>query len=311
MSAALVIMAAGLGSRYGGEKQIDGIGPNGEVLMEYSIYDAIRAGFHKIVFILKPTMLEMVKSRFGDHVAKMTAQDGTPVQVEYVTQDYSSVPGFYRIPPEREKPFGTVHAALCARPAVDEPFALINADDYYGVGAYRTMFEALHAMKPQGEAAMVGYLLKNTVSDHGTVTRGVCQQENGLLQHLKETFQIKKYPDGRIADTEDPACEKPLAPETLVSMNFWGFTPWIFDQLEAYFETFLRGLSPDEQKAECLLPMMVDGLIRDGTLTVPVLSTDAVWFGITYQEDKEKVMEELKKLHGAGIYPPSLRGSLH
>ena len=307
MNATLVIMAAGLGSRYGGEKQIDGLGPNGEIIMEYSAYDAIRAGFHKIVFILKKPMLDTVKSLCGDRLAAMTARDGAPVQVEYVFQDFDSLPSFYTVPEGRTKPFGTVHAALCARKAVNEPFALINADDFYGYDAFATMYQALTQMDRTGQGAMVGYRLKNTVSDHGTVTRGVCLQKDGKLDQLKETYQIKKYPDGRICDTENPAEEKPLEPDTLVSMNFWGFLPWIFSEMESYFHTFLQTLSPQEQKAECLLPALVDQLIHQGKMQVSVLTTDAVWFGVTYQADRPLVTESLKRLHAAGQYPPSLR----
>lgn len=308
MKAALVIMAAGLGSRYGGEKQVDGVGPNGEAIMEYSVFDAVKAGFTKVVFIIKPQMLETVRQLCGNRLAQMKAKDGSPVAVEYVFQGFNSIPGFYAVPPERVKPFGTVHAALCAKPVVQEPFALINADDYYGLHAYETILKELAGMAPRGEAAMVGYQLRNTVSDHGTVTRGVCIQENGLLKQLKETYQIKKYVDGRIYDTENPGKALELDPGTLVSMNFWGFTPWIFEEMEAYFHGFLRGLPNEELKAECLLPSLVDLLIAQGKLKVPVLSTDAAWFGVTYQEDKPIVAQALKQLHDQGVYPASLRG---
>jgi UTP-glucose-1-phosphate uridylyltransferase len=309
MKATLVIMAAGLGSRYGGEKQVDGIGPSGEAIMEYSVYDAVKAGFHKVVFIIKPHMLDTVKQLCGDRLSRMTAKDGTPIELAYVFQDFSSIPNFYSIPQERVKPFGTVHAALCAKDVVNEPFALINADDYYGVHAYEAILAELEKMEKHGEATMVGYQLKNTVSDYGTVTRGVCIQENGNLRELKETYKIKKYADGRICDTENPKNEILLDPNTLVSMNFWGFTPWIFEKMEEYFHAFLRELSPDELKAECLLPSLVDLLIRKGELRVPVLSSDAVWFGVTYQEDREVVADSLRKLHESGSYPPSLRSN--
>jgi UTP-glucose-1-phosphate uridylyltransferase len=306
MKATLVIMAAGLGSRYGGEKQVDGIGPNGEAIMEYSVYDAVKAGFHKVVFIIKPHMLEIVKELCGDRLSRMTANDGTPVEVSYVFQDFSSIPACYAVPLDRVKPFGTVHAALCAKDVVNEPFALINADDYYGVHAYEAILKELEQLEESGEATMVGYQLKNTVSDYGTVTRGVCIQEEGNLQKLKETYKIKKYADGRICDTENPEKEILLDPNTLVSMNFWGFTPWIFEKMETYFQSFLQKLPPDELKAECLLPSLVDLLIRNGELRVSVLSSDAVWFGVTYREDREVVADALKKLHEDGSYPSSL-----
>ena len=307
MRAALVIMAAGMGSRYGGEKQTDGIGPNGEAIMEYSVYDAIQAGFSKVVFIIKPEMEQTLRNLCGDRIQTMKTKQGEPVEVKYVFQDFSSVPSFYQIPADRKKPFGTVHAVLCAKDAVQEPFAVINADDYYGRSAFTTIYEELMRLEKTGKGTMVGYRLMNTVSDHGTVSRGVCQTENGSLKKVKETLKIKKYPDGSIADIADPENEVPLAPESPVSMNFWGFTPWIFEEMEAYFTAFLQGLAPDELKAECLLPVLVDKLITEGKLDVSVLDTDAVWFGVTYKEDRPIVEAELKKLHESGAYPPSLK----
>jgi choline kinase len=307
MKAALVIMAAGTGSRYGGEKQTDGIGPNGEAIMEYSVYDAIQAGFSKVVFIIKPEMEQTLRNLCGDRIQTMKTKQGEPVEVKYVFQDFSSVPSFYQIPADRKKPFGTVHAVLCAKDAVQEPFAVINADDYYGRSAFTTIYEELMRLEKTGKGTMVGYRLMNTVSDHGTVSRGVCQTENGSLKKVKETLKIKKYPDGSIADIADPENEVPLAPESPVSMNFWGFTPWIFEEMEAYFTAFLQGLAPDELKAECLLPVLVDKLITEGKLDVSVLDTDAVWFGVTYKEDRPIVEAELKKLHESGAYPASLK----
>ncbi len=307
MKAALVIMAAGLGSRYGGEKQVDGIGPNGETIMEYSVFDAVKAGFTKVVFILKPHMKDMVETLCGARLAQMKANDGSMVQVSYVFQTFDSVPDFYAVPQDRVKPFGTIHAALCAKDVVQEPFALINADDFYGYEAYATILKALANLAPSGEAAMVGYQLRNTVSDHGTVTRGVCIQNGAFLKALKETYSIKKYPDGRICDTEHPDAEIPLDPNTLVSMNFWGFTPWIFDEMTRYFHDFLHRLSAQEMKAECLLPAMVDELIGKGALRVHVLSSDAVWFGVTYREDRDVVARALQALHDKNQYPATLR----
>lgn len=307
MKATLVIMAAGMGSRYGGEKQTDGIGPNGEAIMEYSVYDAVQAGFHKIVFIIKPEMEEALQKLCANRIKTMRTPDGDPVEVACVFQDFSRIPSFYTLPEERTKPFGTVHAALCAREEVNEPFALINADDYYGAQPYQMMMQKLLAMGETGEAAMVGYRLRNTVSEHGTVTRGVCLSENGHLCKVKETFKIRHFPDGHIADTEDADHEIPLDPETVVSMNFWGFTPWIFEELDRYFTEFLRGLPPEEKKAECLLPMLIDQLIGRGRLTVSVLHTDAVWFGVTYREDRPVVAQALRQLHERGAYPKSLK----
>ena len=303
MKAALVIMAAGLGSRYGGNKQVDGVGPNGEILMEYSIYDAIRAGFTKIVFVIKPGMEEMMRRICGDYVARRTAADGSVVEVCYAVQDFTGLPAFYHLPAQREKPFGTGHAVLCARPYVNEPFCVINADDYYGVDAYRKIYQALQRLPEQGNAAMVGYLLKNTVSERGTVSRGVCRVEDGRLLGIKETLKIRLEPDGTIADE----AEGVLPADAVVSMNFWGFAPSFFRELEMFFYDFLRYEAGDNIKAECMLPSLVGKLIGEGKLKVSVLQSADRWFGMTYHEDRKAVAEELKRLHACGVYPGTLR----
>lgn len=303
MKAALVIMAAGLGSRYGGNKQVDGVGPNGEILMEYSIYDAIRAGFTKIVFVIKPGMEEMMRRICGDYVARRTAADGSVVEVCYAVQDFTGLPAFYHLPAQREKPFGTGHAVLCARPYVNESFCVINADDYYGVDAYRKIYQALQRLPEQGNAAMVGYLLKNTVSERGTVSRGVCRVEDGRLLGIKETLKIRLEPDGTIADE----AEGVLPADAVVSMNFWGFAPSFFRELEMFFYDFLRYEAGDNIKAECMLPSLVGKLISEGKLKVSVLQSADRWFGMTYHEDRQAVAEELKRLHACGVYPETLR----
>lgn len=306
MKAALVIMAAGMGSRYGGNKQVDGIGPNGEILMEYSIFDALRAGFTKVVFIIKPDMRDLMENMVGHHLAARKTADGENVEVCYAYQDFSSVPDFYTVPSDRVKPFGTVHALLCAREFVHEPFVVINADDYYGVDAYRAIYEELGRLPQQGKATMVGYLLRNTVSAHGTVSRGVCQVENGHLAGIHEALKIQLFPDGSIADVADGQ-RRELAADTPVSMNFWGFMPSIFDQMETYLEDFLRALPPEELKAECLLPNMVGDLLKKGQLSVSVLHSADRWFGMTYHEDRQAVAQELARLHENGTYPATLR----
>lgn len=301
MGATLLIMAAGMGSRYGGNKQVDGQGPNGETLMEYSVYDAVRAGFDKVVFVIKPGMRDMLESLCGERIAKK-------VKVDYAYQDFSSVPSFYQIPAERTKPFGTVHAALVARDVIDQPFAVLNADDYYGVSAFASMYDRLQTLAPEGEAAMVGYQLRNTVSKNGTVSRGVCQADAcGKLTRVVETLKIKLCEDGEIRDVADGEPGVLLDPLAPVSMNFWGFTPWIFGEMRAYFENFLRQIEPGAIKAECLLPAFVDAMMRAGKLSVDVLPTDAAWFGVTYQEDKPGVQASLRALHASGVYPASLR----
>jgi len=293
MKTTLVIMAAGLGSRYGGNKQVDGIGPNNEILMQYSIYDAIRAGFNKIVFIIKEEEHRAIIEGFCRNIKN--------AEICFAYQDYSSVPSFYKIPAERTKPFGTVHAVLCAKDVINEPFAVINADDYYGSSAFDELYHKLNSMK-SGEAAMVAYKLKNTVSRNGSVSRGVCAVENGELTSVKETYNIVIDENDVISDS----VEGVLDPEALVSMNLWGFLPNYFDLAKDYFDDFLKSLPDGALKAECALPTMVDTMIKRGDLKVSVLSTDSIWFGVTYKEDKAYVAEELRKMHETGKYPQKL-----
>lgn len=297
--AALVIMAAGMGSRYGGVKQIAGVGPNGEILMEYAIYDAIRAGFDKVVFIVTEALVEGMKEKFGAVLA------GRGVEAVYVVQDYSSLPAFHRVPTERTKPYGTGHAVLCTKNVIREPFAVINADDYYGAEGFRAIFGALQALDAS-RACMVGYRLRNTVSEHGAVTRGVCAAEEGKLRSVTETYKITVFPDGSIRDTAEDPAGRLLDGNATVSMNFWGFHPAIFSALEDYLDRFLRALAPGDLKSECLLPALVDERIRAGALAVDVLETDARWFGMTYKEDHALVQAEIARLHEAGVYPPRL-----
>lgn len=304
MKISLVIMAAGLGSRYGGSKQVDGVGPHNEILMEYGVYDALQAGFNKVVFIIKPDMVELMDRLCGDYLRKKTAKDGSPVEVEYVFQDFSSIPDFYTIPATRTKPFGTVHALLCARDVVQEPCCVINADDYYGADAYQMMYDALLTLPSEGQAVMVGYLLKNTASLSGGVTRGLCTAEGGWLRSVVETKDIHLYPDGTLAVEETG---RELDGNTLVSMNFWGFAPTIFPVLESYFHHFLHTVAAESDKAECLLPVMVDALMQGGLLQVSVLRSEDRWFGMTYQPERLEVAEKLRDLHSQGVYPPTLQ----
>ena len=303
MNAALVIMAAGLGSRYGGDKQTDGIGPSGEFLMEYAIHDAVKAGFTKVVFIIKPGMEELIRRMCGESLSKRILPDGNPLEVSYAFQDFSSIPDFYSIPADRVKPFGTVHAVLCAEHLIHEPFCVLNADDYYGTEAYQTIIEELRAM-PSGHAAMVAYRLKNTASLYGTVTRGICEVNDRFLRQVHETKRIQLFENGSLTDLDTDTA---LDPNSLVSMNFWGFLPDIFPVMRDYFHTFLRNIADGDLKAECLLPVMVDDLLKQNTLKVSVLSSPARWFGMTYQEDRPLVAAALREMHGAGAYPPSLR----
>ncbi len=301
MNTTLLIMAAGLGSRFGGNKQIARMGPNGEILLEYSIHDAVAAGFDKVVFVIKREMEATFRQMIGDKIAGK-------VQVVYAFQEFDSLPGGFVPPAERVKPYGTVHAVLAAKDVIHEPFAVINADDYYGKDAFVTMADSLRRMQGQANAAsMVAYYLKNTVSENGHVTRGACEtDEQGFLQKVTETYKIKPFPDGTIRDVNFHEEGDILAPDTLVSMNFWGLTPWFFEAAERDLEAFLRDDSGDPLKKECVLPTEIDRLMHTDGLKVEVLSTGSAWFGVTYQEDRPLVEAALRALHEQGLYPAAL-----
>ncbi len=297
----LVVMAAGLGSRYGGVKQVEKLGPGNEILMEYAIYDAVHAGFNHIVIIIKPNMLQDVKELFGD---KIEARTG--IKIDYAFQEPERFTEHYAMPPERVKPLGTVHAVLCAKDVIKTPFAVINADDYYGGKAFSTVAEILPKLGDAKHSAMVAYQLQNTVSPYGTVTRGVCMVEDDKLQKVRETYKIKLCDGGLIRDTSETEDGPVLAPETPVSMNLWAWHPEILDVMEQYFYDFLAGLKPDDIKSECLLPIMMDQLIAEGKIETAVLYTPDRWFGLTYQEDKPGVQAALQALHDDGTYPDTL-----
>ena len=290
----LLILAGGLGSRFGGNKQISCVGPSGECLMEYSIYDALEAGFDHVVFILKSDMVDTVREKIGNRLSRR-------VRVDYAVQDYTSIPSFYRIPAERTKPFGTVHALLCAKDYLDTPFATINADDYYGKDAYRILKTMLDGLSDGNQAVMVPYILGNTMSENGGVTRGVCAIKDGVLQSVFETKNIH-YGENR----EILSDAGTLSPELPVSMNIWGFHPAAIPAIEAYFEAFLKSLSADELKAECLLPIMVNDFLRDGKMTVRAQASTDCWFGLTYREDITVTEQALRELHQKGFYPDAL-----
>ena len=290
----LLIMAAGLGSRYGGNTQVDRIGPDGEILMKYSVYDAIKAGFNKIVLIIKPEYKELLEDIFADYIAN-------GIEFCFAYQDFSSIPDIYEIPSERTKPFGTVHALLCAKDIIKEPFAVINADDFYGADAFSVMHEALVSLKNEKDAIMVAYNLKNTVSENGTVTRGICNVENGKLSSIVETYDIAVDADGNIISGGNVLdCDLPT------SMNMWGFPPSIFGKLDASFRSFLMSIKDGDIKAEHVLPTFVDEQIKSDTLSVSVLKTNSAWFGVTYKEDREKVANKLLSMKESGEYPEKL-----
>ncbi|MDM8161266.1 sugar phosphate nucleotidyltransferase [Labilibaculum sp. K2S] len=297
MQPTLLVLAAGMGSRYGGLKQIDPIGPTNETIIDYSIHDAIEAGFGKIVFVIRESFEEEFKKLFN---AKLAGK----IEVDYVNQEIGKVPegSVYNL--EREKPWGTGHAILMAKNCINEPFAVINADDYYGVEAFATIAEYLSNSITDEENCMVGYQLGNTISENGSVSRGVCgTNENDHLTTVVERTHIEKLENG-IAYKENEEWVQ-LVPQTTVSMNFWGFTPKLFDYLETQFTFFLKE-EGDQLKSEFFIPSVVANIIKDGKTRVKVLKSDAQWFGVTYREDKEKAVKAIGKLIEKGTYPSKL-----
>jgi len=293
----LLILAAGMGSRYGGLKQIDPVGPNGETIIDYSIYDALRAGFGKLVFVIRHDFEKAFKETIGARFEKR-------VPVEYVYQELDKLPPGFSVPEGRTKPWGTTHAILQAEDAVKEPFAAINADDFYGREAYQVL--ARHLTSGTADYAMVGFILRNTLSAHGTVARGVSRVDaNNYLTSIVEMLKIE--PDGGGAkNTEADGRIIPLTGNEAVSMNFWGFTPAVFGQLRAQFTAFLNK-SGQEQKSECYIPTTVGELVAAGRAKVKVLRTNDSWFGVTYREDRPRVVESVGKLIARGVYPEKLQ----
>lgn len=301
----LVIMAAGMGSRYGGLKQIDSIGLNGEIIMDYSIYDARLAGFGKVVFVIKEEFYQVFKEKIGDRISKLE-----DIEVRYVFQDINSIPDRYRVPQKRVKPWGTGHAVLSCREVIDEPFAVINADDFYGSTTFKLIHDELVNQKDEYGYSMVGFQLDKTISENGSVARGICTLDTkGNLVSVEEKTKIEEV-SGRIYSLEEKCSSKEDRAElvrveleggTPVSMNIWGFMPSIFRELESGFEKFLDE-NIEDLKSEFYIPSLVDDLIKSDKAVVKVLETKEKWHGVTYQQDKEGVAEALKKMT-PDIYP--------
>lgn len=302
MKPTLFLLAAGMGSRYGGLKQLDGIGPNGETIMDYSIYDAINAGFGKLVFVIRHDF----EQEFRD---KIISKYEGHIPCELVYQSIDALPEGIVCPEGREKPWGTNHAVMMGAGAINEPFAVINCDDFYGSDTYRVMAEYLSTL-PEGSKnkyAMVGFHVGNTLSESGTVSRGICTTNNQqMLTSVVERTKIKRI-DGVVKYIGDEGEWVETPDDTPVSMNFWGFTPDYFEYSEAYFKQFLSDpKNLNNLKAEFYIPLMVDVLINNGTATVEVLDTTSKWFGVTYPEDRQDVADKIKALVAAGKYPEKL-----
>ena len=297
MKPTLVVLAAGMGSRYGGLKQVDPVGPSGEAILDYSVFDAVRGGFGKVVFIIRHDFEAEFKEKVGRKYEGL-------VPVEYCYQDINDLPSPYAVPAGRTKPWGTAHATRAARKVVHEPFAVINADDFYGRDAFAKLGAFLAEAKPM-HFAMVGYRLALTLSENGSVARGICDvAADGSLKSVTEMTKIVRTANGA-ENREDPDHPVKLTAKELVSMNLWGFTPELFDALEARFPEWLA-VNGTKEKSEWYIPFVVDELIHEGKADCKVLPTESSWFGVTYREDKPFVMAEIKKLVDSGEYPPKL-----
>ena len=295
MKPTLLVLAAGMGSRYGGNKQLDEVGPSGETIIDYSIYDAIRAGFGKIIFVIRRDIEEQVKERF---VKKLKGK----IDVDYVFQEITNLPEGVKVSPERQKPWGTSHAILVTRDKIKEPFGVINADDYYGVESFKILHDFLINDKDPNCYSIVGYKLGNTLSDHGHVNRGVCSAgEDGLLQNIAEVRQIEKTHNGAKAPGTDGK-ELHFTGNEIVSMNLFGFKPSCYDFLNKEFRNFINRSGMD-LKSELDIPTSLDIFVKNGDITIRILQSNERWFGVTYREDKPFVVESIRKMIRKGIYP--------
>ncbi len=295
MKPTLLVLAAGMGTRYGGNKQLDEVGPSGETIIDYSIYDAIRAGFGKIVFVIRRDIEEQVKERF---VFRLQGK----IEVDYVFQEISNLPEGVNVAPDRSKPWGTSHAILVTKEKITEPFGVINADDYYGVESFKILRDFLVNDNEPNNYCIVGYKLGNTLSEHGHVNRGVCQAgEDGFLRDIVETRQIEKTNEGAVAPGPDGK-QLHFTGNEIVSMNLWGFKPSCYDFLGKEFRNFINKSGMD-LKSELDIPTSVDKFVKNGEITIKILMSNERWFGVTYREDKPFVVESIKKMIRKGIYP--------
>ncbi|MBP3662198.1 MAG: nucleotidyltransferase [Bacteroidales bacterium] len=308
MKPTLLVLAAGMGSRYGGLKQMDGLGPSGETIIDYSIYDAVEAGFGKVVYVVREYFREQMEQVVKEKYSNVKCVDGEPLEFQFVTQELNKIPAQFTLNPEREKPWGTAHAVLMGKGVVNEPFAVINGDDYYGKESFRILGDWLRAHEGKtGEYALVGFELDNTLSESGGVSRGIgTADQTGFLTDVVEHHKIAMAEDGKIYGENNVTGETvELAPKSLCSMNMWGFTPDYFEKSEEIFTKFLEK-NVNELKAEFYIPYAIDCMIKEGTGRTELLSTPSRWFGVTFKEDRPGVVAKFQEFADKGIYPTPL-----
>lgn len=309
MKTTLLVLAAGMGSRYGGLKQMDGLGPNGETIIDYSIYDAVNAGFNKVVYIVREYFKEEFEKSVKEKYSGIKCLDGSPLEFVFVTQELNKIPSGFDLNPERQKPWGTAHAVLMAKDVINEPFAVINGDDYYGKESFRILGDWLRSKEnSKGNYSIIGFELDHTLSESGGVSRGICfYDENQDLTAIAEHLNIAKEEAGKVYGDNSTNGETHVALEgkALCSMNMWGFTPDYFEKSEKFFKLFLKE-NINELKKEFYIPYAVDCMIKSGEAKCTVLSTPAHWFGVTYKEDRPAVVAKFKEMTDKNIYPSPL-----
>ena len=309
MKPTLLVLAAGMGSRYGGLKQMDGLGPHGETIIDYSIHDAVEAGFGKVVYIVRESFKAQMEEAVQAKYKGVKTVDGEPLQFVFVTQELNKIPAGFTLNPERVKPWGTAHAILMAKDVIKEPFAVINGDDFYGKESFKILGDWCRAHeKTEGQYCIVGFELENTLSENGSVSRGICSYDaKGNLTDISEHLEIAKEADGKVYGNNSANGENhvELAPKALCSMNMWGFTPDYFGKSEAIFETFLEA-NIGELKKEYYIPYAVDCILKSGKGSCEVLSTPSHWFGVTFKEDRPGVVAKFAELVEKGVYPSPL-----
>ena len=308
MKPTLLVLAAGMGSRYGGLKQMDGLGPSGETIIDYSIYDAVQAGFGKVVYIVREYFKEQMEQLVKEKYSNVKCIDGEPLQFQFVTQELTKIPSQFTLNPEREKPWGTAHAVLMGMETINEPFAVINGDDYYGKDSFKVLADWLRAHESTtGEYCLVGFQLENTLSESGGVSRGICKADkDGILTEVIEHHKIARAEDGKVYGENSLTGEKvEVDGKALCSMNMWGFTPDYFTKSAVIFEKFLEK-NINELKAEYYIPYAIDCMIADGTGKTELLTTPSRWFGVTFKEDRPGVVAKFQEFADQGIYPTPL-----